>query len=59
MRSWLLIAPEFRFRMKGKGILEGSVMTSGKLGRLDPVTRTEIEDSNFTIRMCLAGQHLG
>jgi hypothetical protein len=37
------------YKMKGKGILEGSVMASGKLGRLNPVTRTKIEDSNFTI----------
>ncbi len=37
------------YRMQGKGILEGSVMASSKLGRLYPVTRTKIEDSNFTI----------
>ncbi|MDD2754209.1 MAG: hypothetical protein PHS80_01645 [Methanothrix sp.] len=37
------------YKMQGKGILEGSVMASSKLGRLHPVTRTKIEDSNFTI----------
>jgi hypothetical protein len=38
------------YKMGGNGILKGSVMSSGRLGRPHAVAETRIEDSNFTIR---------